>query len=253
MKLRPRKIARSLRRHTIGLESRKFRNLHDRFAGKLGLEIGGPSRVFQHRERLPVYPLARRIDGVNFAAETVWEGKIAQGMNYQYGRTKRGFQHISEGTKLRNIDDAAYDFVLSSHSLEHSANALRAVQEWKRVLKPGGVLLVIVPNKDVTFDHGRAITSFRHLVDDFEGNVDEDDLTHLDEILANHDLAMDPPAGTPEQFRARSLKNFENRCLHHHVFDAALIREVFRYSALEPLYEGAAEEHIIILGEKGER
>jgi hypothetical protein len=64
---------------------------------------------------------------------------------------------------------------------------------------------------------------------------------------------MDPPAGTPEQFRARSLKNFENRCLHHHVFDAALIREVFRYSALEPLYEGAAEEHIIILGEKGER
>jgi SAM-dependent methyltransferase len=252
MKFRPRKVMRLLRPYVVSCESREFRKLHDRFTGKFGLEIGGPSRVFRRGDRLPVYPLAQRIDGVNFAAETVWEGKIAEGMNYRYGHTKRGFQHIGEGTKLRNIGDAAYDFVLSSHSLEHSANALRAVQEWKRVLKPGGVLLVIVPNKDVTFDHRRAVTPFRHLVDDFEANVDEDDLTHLDEILADHDLAMDPWAGTLEQFRLRSLENFENRCLHHHVFDAALIREVFRYSALEPLYEDAAEDHIMILGEKRE-
>lgn len=252
MKLRPRNVARLLRRNLPRRVSPDFRKLYDRFEGKFGLEIGGPSRVFGRGDLLPVYPLARRIDGVNFAAKTVWEGEIAEGMNYRYSRTKLGFQHIGEGTKLRNIGDAAYDFVLSSHSLEHSANALRAVLEWKRVLKPGGVLLVIVPNKDETFDHRRAVTPFRHLVDDFEGNIDEDDLTHLDEILEAHDLSMDPRAGTLEQFRARSLKNFENRCLHHHVFDAVLIREVFRYFALDPIYEGSVEDNIIIVGERRE-
>ncbi len=37
---------------------------------------------------------------------------------------------------------------------------------------------------------------------------------------------MDPPAGDLEHFRQRSLKNFENRTLHHHVFDVQLIEQM---------------------------
>ena len=35
--------------------------------------------------------------------------------------------------------DATFDFVLSEHTLEHIGNALRALREWVRVLKPGGI------------------------------------------------------------------------------------------------------------------
>jgi hypothetical protein len=59
------------------------------------------------------------------------------------------------------------------------------------------------------------------MLEDYECDTQEDDLTHLPEILQLHDLSMDPPAGTAEEFRQRSLNNFENRCLHHHVFREA--------------------------------
>jgi hypothetical protein len=58
------------------------------------------------------------------------------------------------------------------------------------------------------------------LKDDFDRGVDEHDLTHLPEILELHDLSRDPLAGDFENFKARSFKNFENRCLHHHTFTA---------------------------------
>ena len=50
--------------------------------------------------------------------------------------------------------------------------------------------------------------------------TEDADLFHLDEILALHDSARDLPAGTPEQFKERCLRNVEFRAMHHHVFDA---------------------------------
>ena len=69
------------------------------------------------------------------------------------------------------------------------------------------------------FDHRREPTEVAHLLEDYERNTLEDDLTHLPEILQKHDLSMDSGVGTTEEFHLRSLNNFENRCLHHHVFD----------------------------------
>jgi len=54
---------------------------------------------------------------------------------------------------------------------------------------------------------------------DYANNVGEDDLTHLPEILALHDLSRDEAAGTPEQFHQRCLDNISKRAIHHHVFD----------------------------------
>jgi SAM-dependent methyltransferase len=251
MKLKLLRLARQLKNRVLGVELRGFRRFHSAFAGKVGLEVGGPSKIFTREDLLPVYPLAARVDGVNFAESTVWEGRVTEGMSYRYEEGKTGRQFVGEGGALDRIADATYDFVLSSHSLEHSANALRAVSEWKRVLKPGGAMLVIVPDRRHTFDHRRPVTRFEHLLADFDANVGEDDMTHLEEILALHDLARDPLAGSPEQFRERSLKNFENRCFHQHVFDARLLRRVFAHFDLVQRYEDSARPfHIIILGTK---
>ena len=37
---------------------------------------------------------------------------------------------------------------------------------------------------------------------------------------------MDPGVSSAEAFHRRSLDNFNNRCLHHHVFDEANSREL---------------------------
>ena len=95
-----------------------------------------------------------------------------------------------------------------------------------RCSRSEGVLVLIVPHRDGTFDHRRPVTPMDHLIEDFDRNVGEDDLTHLDEILELHDLAMDREAGDFDAFRERSLKNVENRGLHHHVFDTRLAIDV---------------------------
>ena len=40
-----------------------------------------------------------------------------------------------------------YDFVFSSHSLEHIANPLKAISEWLRITKKDGYIIIIVPEK----------------------------------------------------------------------------------------------------------
>jgi ubiquinone/menaquinone biosynthesis C-methylase UbiE len=59
---------------------------------------------------------------------------------------KRGLQSISvmDGAKLA-FPDAAFDLIIASDVLEHIADDAKAMQEWARVLKPGGRLIVFVP------------------------------------------------------------------------------------------------------------
>ena len=200
---------------------------------KHGIEIGGPSTLF--KTVLPLYQFVRGLEGVNFSTDTVWEGRIKAGETFNYYDNKSGHQFIADATDLSEIATAQYDFLLSSNCLEHVANPIKALAEWKRVMKPGGGLILVLPNKESNFDHRRPVTKFEHLWDDFTHDVGEDDLTHLDEILALHDLSMDPPAGDLNHFRERSLKNFQNRTLHHHVFDLQLIEETLDHVGFEIL------------------
>lgn len=45
--------------------------------------------------------------------------------------------------------DNVYDFVHSSHCLEHLTDPLCALWNWLRVIKPGGHVIVLVPDEDL--------------------------------------------------------------------------------------------------------
>jgi SAM-dependent methyltransferase len=222
------------------------------FDSRVGLEVGGPSPIFTARGCIPVYPLAARIDNCNFGAETLWEGKVHEGDTFTFDAAKQpGRQYVADAGNLQFLPDAQYDFVLSSHCIEHLANPLQALAEWVRVLKQNGLLVLVVPHKDGTFDHRRPVTPMAHLIQDFDAQMTERDLTHLEEILKLHDLGRDPEAGGPEAFAERSRKNFENRCLHHHVFDARLAVEVVNHVRLQILaVEMFRPYHIIVIARK---
>src|SRR5215831_15413589 len=234
--------------------ARCFRGSKRFLAGKLGLEIGGPSAIFARGGLLPVYPLVGGLDNCNFNQTTVWEGTVAEGPTFRYDEGHGpGHQYILEATDLAVIPSNTYDFVLSSHTLEHIANPLRALSEWKRVLKGNGILVLVVPHRDGTFDHRRPVTTLEHLIQDFEGDTTEDDLTHLPEILALHDLSLDPEAGALETFKERSARNSENRCLHHHVFDTRSTVRLIDHIALKiHAVEAAPPFHIFVIAEKQE-
>ena len=214
-------------------------------SGKRGIEIGGPSLFFD--VSLPIYKTVGSLDGLNFARRTIWEGEIDESMDFSYRKRRLGSQVIGEGSDLSKVEAHSYDFVLSCHSLEHVANPLKALREWKRILKPRGFLILAVPNKESIFDHKRPITTFSHLVTDEQSGVDESDLTHLQEILELHDLGRDKAAGSFEEFRVRSLDNFSNRGLHHHVFDASLLGECVKHTDFKVLeMRSSYYDHLVL-------
>jgi ubiquinone/menaquinone biosynthesis C-methylase UbiE len=196
---------------------------------------------------LPVYPVLASLDGVNFGHATLWEGRIPQGQPFRYHLNRRGKQFVCEATNLA-LESNSYDCVLSSNCLEHVANPLKALMEWVRVIRPGGHLLLVLPNKESNFDHLRPTTTFEHLREDLDRDVGEEDMTHLGEIERLHDLSLDPRAGSAEQFAARCRDNFRYRALHHHVFDQHLIEQMLRYVGVQLVESEASRTDFFALG-----
>ena len=211
--------------------------------GKKGLEIGGPSLFFGRKSYFPAYLYADRVDGVNFNTTTVWEGKINGGWTYKYltGR-QNGYQYITEASELEGVPDASYDFLLSCHSMEHLANPLKALKRWREVLKNEGVLVLVLPNKEVTFDHQRPYTTFEHLLEDCTNNVTEADTSHFAEVVQLHDIEKDPGVRTFEELEKRTIQNFSNRCVHHHVFSFETIKTCLSYCGFEVLLQKKIHE-----------
>ncbi len=212
-------------------------------AGK-GLEIGGPSSVFSY-----IYDKCKECDGINFSTDTVW-WKQNSTSEYIWGNRAVGKMYIRDATMLTDIPDEAYDFVLSSNNLEHIANPVKAFSEFYRVVKKNGMIIIVVPRKFANFDHNRQFTSFEHILSDYRNNVTEDDLSHLSEIIEMHDYDMDPASGGKEKFLQRAEKNFENRCLHHHVFDRKCLEELFENFNLKILEFAETYSDYWIIGKK---
>jgi len=222
------------------------------FLGKSGLEIGGPSGVFAKGGIFPVYSIVGHLDNCNFSNTTQWDVGDNHENLFRFDRTKQaGHQHIGEATSLDSLASSSYDFVLSSHMLEHTANPIQALIEWKRLLRANGTLVMILPNKEYTFDHRRPVTTLGHLIADFNAGVKEDDLTHLPEILALHDFQRDPDVGDAIDFKNRCMQNRENRCMHHHVFSLRLAVELLEYTGFKlNATEKIRPHHILLLSQK---
>ncbi len=63
-------------------------------------------------------------------------------------------QGHSDGQFLAEIKDDEFDFVHSSHCLEHLHNTRSALTNWLRVLKPGGYVICTVP-EEFLYEFGR--------------------------------------------------------------------------------------------------
>lgn len=214
----------------------------EKFKGK-GLEIGGPSVPFE-----TIYNVTKQCDGINYSKNTIWGDNSK--CSYEWEGKKIGKQIIAEATDLSCIPDCQYDYVLSSNNLEHIANPLKALHEFIRVIKHGGLMVLLLPYKLYSFDHLREDTTFNHILGDYENKINEYDLTHLEEILEKHDLLLDNEAGSYEQFKLRSLDNYNNRCLHHHVFSKKLLSQIAEYFNLEILYNGVFDKNLCLIAEK---
>lgn len=68
----------------------------------------------------------------------------------------------ASGDDLHMFGDGELDYVIARHNLEHYVDPLKTLLEWRRVLKPGGVIGLVLPDDD-EFDTLRADPTHLHV------------------------------------------------------------------------------------------
>jgi SAM-dependent methyltransferase len=54
-----------------------------------------------------------------------------------------------DAQKMEGVADNSFDFIHSSHCLEHLVDPVEGLKTWLRVVKPGGYLVIMVPDEDM--------------------------------------------------------------------------------------------------------
>lgn len=73
---------------------------------------------------------------------------------------------IDQGETLATFEDGLLDFVIASHVLEHLPDPVGALRNHLRVLRPGGVVLLALPDRRTGLDERRAPTTLEHVLAD---------------------------------------------------------------------------------------
>lgn len=120
---------------------------------------------------------------------------------------------LDDAEELLTVSDGSYDFLISAHVIEHMKNPLRALEHWTRVVKPGGKIYLIVPDKREIFDRGRVRTTLEHIIFDYRSPSDERDYEHfLDYAVHVHGKRGDDAIAEADRLRDTDYS------IHFHVF-----------------------------------
>ena len=100
---------------------------------------------------------------------TAEEKKYLEGRGIDIGCGKDPvFSHVipfdlenGDANNITKYVSEYFDFVFSSHCLEHMHEPYHALKEWFSILKPGGYLFIIVPDEDL-YEQGHYPSRFNH-------------------------------------------------------------------------------------------
>lgn len=94
---------------------------------------------------------------------------------------------IGNAETMENIASDSYDFLIAAHVIEHMKNPIKSLKEWVRVVRPRGLIYLVVPDKRAIFDVARVRTTLEHMILDYLRPSAERDFEHyLDYAIHVH-------------------------------------------------------------------
>ncbi len=140
---------------------------------------------------------------------------------------------VDDGADLSTISDNSYNFCISNHVLEHLEDPLKALINWLRVIKPGGVLYLSVPLPKNSHDKNRQPTSISHIMSDFDLLLTNHKVfekrryDHFSEFVQSTTNGVD---ANPHALQNKINKLIAiNYSIHFHVFDEATLLQMIDF------------------------
>ena len=128
---------------------------------------------------------------------------------------------IADGERLESVSDSTQDFVIANHFLEHCQDPIGAALNMFRVLKPGGVLYLAIPDKRNSFDVDRPVTSLEHLMRDHEDGPSWSRREHFEEWTRLVNKVQDEQRAVQEIEQNMAI----DYSIHYHVWTQAEMLE----------------------------
>ncbi len=122
--------------------------------------------------------------------------------------------YVTDIKTLNGVSDASLDFIVACHVIEHTNNPIGAINSCYRALKPGGSLVLVVPDMNKTFDKNRELTTLAHLIEDNHNPSPDRDCRHYEEFYSK---AFELPAGS-NLLEYAAQKQAEGGDLHYHTW-----------------------------------
>jgi SAM-dependent methyltransferase len=91
-----------------------------------------------------IEPFAKKFcvgNGLDIGGTEKWKLSWARDINITKG----------DGFSAEKIPSGEYDFIFSSHTLEHVENYVRVIEYWTSHIKSGGVLFLYLPHEDMEY------------------------------------------------------------------------------------------------------
>ncbi len=88
---------------------------------------------------------------------------------------------VDDAERLSTFADGSVDFVIANHVVEHLEDPVGALKSITRVLRPGGVLSLTLPDGGRSFDAARERTSVEHVLRDHREGADVSRRQHYEE------------------------------------------------------------------------
>ena len=121
---------------------------------------------------------------------------------------------VDEADRLATFADDSVDFVVANHVVEHLEDPLGALEQMLRITRPGGVLLLTLPDPQHTFDADRPHTTVEHVLRDHEEGPQVSRREHYEEWARLIERASgDDLRRRVEEFTASDARH------HFHVWD----------------------------------
>jgi predicted SAM-dependent methyltransferase len=129
---------------------------------------------------------------------------------------------ITDGETLEGVGESTQDFVIANHFIEHCQDPIGALLNMFRVLKPGGVLYLAIPDKRNSFDRDRPVTPLEHVIRDYKEGPEWSRRKHFEEWTRLVNKVEDDEAAEKQIALNLSI----DYSIHYHVWTQAEMLEL---------------------------